>query len=282
MEDSRTKTTFVSNIAETSLSYLLELMMALGSYREGLIVVGGWVPYLLLREYQKKDRDFQHIGSKDIDIAINPNIVDEKQYSSILELLHERGYKAKADNKFSFVKNVVTNHGEEQIQIDFLGPEYGGTSKGHRHQVVQDNFFIRKARGADLVFEHAIPITLQGTLPNGAEGNTTVYIADIVGIVTMKGYVMGERYKEKDAYDLNSLILYYKEGVVSVADEIRPFKGNGLVKESLDAISKKFRHRDAEGPAWVADFEGAEGELREQIKTESYLQMKRFLDLVHR
>lgn len=280
-KDSRTKTTFVSNIADVSLSHLLELMLALGSYREGLVLVGGWVPYLLLKEYQNKDVAFQHIGSKDIDIAVNPEVIDEAKYATILELLKQRGYKPKEGATFSFVKTVVTNKGEEQIQIDFLGPEYGGTPAKKRHQRVQDDFLVRKARGADLMFGHAIDISFEGKLPNGSQGKVNMKIADIVGIMTMKGIVMGFRYKEKDAYDINSLILYYKSGPLAVAEEIRPFISHGLVKEALEAIHDKFRSREAEGPSWVADFQEAAGDVREQIKTQAYLQVQRFLTALY-
>lgn len=277
MADNRTKTIFVSNIADVSLSHLLELMIALGSYREGLVLVGGWVPYLLLKEYQNKAVKFQHVGSVDIDIAVNPKIVDEKKYTTMLELLQQRGYRAKEGTTFSFVKTVVTNKGEEQIQIDFLGPEYGGTKKGHRHQVVQDDFLLRKAHGADIVFNQTLDITLEGRLPSGGEGKTTIKVANIVGSLTMKGIVMGSRYKEKDAYDITSLILYYKKGPFSVADEVRPFIEHGLVKEALNAIRDKFRSQEAEGPTWFADFQEAIGDVREQLKTQAYLQVQRFL-----
>lgn len=277
MADNRTKTIFVSNIADVSLSHLLELMTALGSYRKGLVLVGGWVPYLLLREYQNKTVNFQHVGSVDIDIAVNPEIVDEKKYATMLELLQKRGYRTKEGTTFSFVKTVITNKGEEQIQIDFLGPEYGGTKKGHRHQVVQDNFLLRKAHGADIVFDHALNLTLEGRLPSGGEGKTTIKVADVVGSLTMKGIVMGSRYKEKDAYDITSLILYYKNGPLSVADEIRPVIEHGLVKEALNAIRDRFRSQEAEGPTWFADFQEAIGDVREQLKTQAYLQVQRFL-----
>ena len=56
-----------------------------------------------------------------------------------------------------------------------------------------------------------------------------------------------------------------------------PYIGNGLIKEALEAIDTKFRSREAEVPNWVADFQEAIGEVREQIKTQSYLQMRRFL-----
>ncbi|HAZ29839.1 TPA: hypothetical protein DCY43_03820 [candidate division WWE3 bacterium] len=285
-QNDRTKITFVSNIADVSLSYLLELMIALGSYREGLVLVGGWVPYLLLKEYQPSDVDFRHVGSKDIDIAVNPKLVDEKGYSSILEILKQHGYEPKLDVQgkpvqHSFVKNVVTSKGDEQIQIDFLGPEYGGTQKNKRHQRIQEDFLVRKVRGADVMFDHTVDVALEGKLPDGAEGRTNIKMADIVGIMTMKGIVIGSRYKQKDAYDIHSLVLYYKSGPYIVAEEIRPFKEHGLIKEAIESIHDKFRSREAEGPSWVADFQEAAGELREQVKTQAYLQVQRFLTALY-
>jgi hypothetical protein len=149
MEEQRTHATFVSNIADVSFAHVLELMMTLGPYRAGLVLVGGWVPYLLLKAYQPQDISFQHVGSRDIDIVVNPTIVDQKQYATMVELLEQRGYIPKEHTTFSFVKRVQTTTGEEHIQVDFLGPEYGGTAKKHRHQVIQDDFLLRKARGAD-------------------------------------------------------------------------------------------------------------------------------------
>ena len=67
--------------------------MALGSYREGLVLVGGWVPYLLLKAYQSQDIPFQHVGSKDIDIVVNPAIVDQKQYLFFDRILNEEVYQ---------------------------------------------------------------------------------------------------------------------------------------------------------------------------------------------
>ena len=64
------------------------------------------------------------------------------------------------------------------------------------------------------MFDHSIDVILEGKLPDEAEGRTTVKMANIVGIMTMKGMVVGSRYKQKDAYDIHSLVLYYKSSVV--------------------------------------------------------------------
>jgi len=46
--------------------------------------------------------------------------------------------------------------------VDFLAGEYGGTSKNHRHQIIEDDFLARKARGADLLPEHHLVFKLGG------------------------------------------------------------------------------------------------------------------------
>jgi hypothetical protein len=282
LDGKRTQNTFDSNIADISYSHMLELILALGAYTDGMVLVGGWVPYLLLCHSQREAADFAHIGSKDIDIAIDPKKIDRSRYASIEEILSDRGFAPKTDRNgivipYSYVKNISGSRGIEQVEVDFLGPEYGGTGKSRRHQVVQDDFLIRKARGAEIVFEHKIMLDLKGVLPDGANTIVPTPIADITGIMTMKGMAIGSRYKEKDAYDIVSLIEYYKDGPESVAEEIRPYSKNTLVSEALDNIALKFRETNAEGPNWAADFYRYQGDVREQTKNRVFFLVEKFL-----
>jgi hypothetical protein len=277
----RTNITFnTTNIAELSLSHLLELMRTLRSYKEGLVIVGGWVPYLLLKEFQDPESDFIHAGSKDIDIAVNPKVINDTQYASLVQLLTQRGYKQREEAIFSYTKRVKTLQGEDEIQVDFLAPEYGGTSKSHRNQKLNDGFLARKAHGADIVFDNPVSFTLTGILPNNAETRETFYIANIVGILTMKGYVLGQRYKEKDAYDIYSLVRHYKKGAISIAEEMRPHLKNGLVQEAIGIIKTNFASPDSEGPTFVADFLNEAGVARETRQAEVYTVVKQLLDLL--
>ena len=222
-KDVRTQLSFTDAIADTSLSHLLELMLMLRSYSDGLVVVGGWAPYLLLKQYQTKNKDFQHVGSIDIDIAINPEVINEPRYATLDKLLRDRGYEPHSKIEYSYAKKVQTENGEREVVVDFLAPEEGGTSRSHRNQRVQNDFLARKAKGADLAFTHRFEYTLTGQLPNGADAGVTFYVADVVAMMAMKSYVLGQRLKEKDAYDLFSMVLYYKNGAASVAEEIKPF-----------------------------------------------------------
>jgi len=77
-------------LVAASRSAMLELALALGKYREAIVLVGGWVPCLLVERYGQGD--FQHIGSIDIDLAVDPNRLGPVDYATIVELIERRGY----------------------------------------------------------------------------------------------------------------------------------------------------------------------------------------------
>lgn len=248
-------THFKNDEAHVSLSILLELMTVLGRYRDAIYLVGGWAPYFLLKQFQKKNDPFEHVGSIDIDLVIDFTRISQEQYAGIVELLEKRGYKARKDKRgqiipFSFERAFQGM----TLAIDFLAGEYGGTAKKHRHQQVQSDLLARKARGADLLPKHHLLLQLDGYLPEGGHHRCDLRLGDIVSILSMKGITIAERYKEKDAYDISSLIVHYKEGSASCFEEIVRFCEQGLVKEGMKSICEKFASEKSVGPVWSAAF----------------------------
>ncbi len=248
-------THFENDEANISLSVLLELMTVLGQYRDSIYLVGGWAPYFILKQFQKKDDFFEHVGSIDIDLVINFTKISDIQYAGIVELLEKRGYQARRDRlgkliPFSFERTVR----EMTLAIDFLAGEYGGTAKKHRHQQVPGGLLARKARGADLLPEHHMTLQLDGFLPDGGHNRCELKMGNLVSILSMKGITIAERYKEKDAYDIYALIGHYKEGVSSCFEEISPFCKQGLVREGMKSICEKFATERSVGPLWASTF----------------------------
>jgi hypothetical protein len=72
---------------EAARSVLLELVHLLGEYRDDIVVVGGWVPKLILPPGR-----IQHVGSIDVDLALNHRNLREPGYATIQALLSRRGY----------------------------------------------------------------------------------------------------------------------------------------------------------------------------------------------
>ncbi len=252
---------FTVDEIEACVIVMRELFLYLKPYRDQIVLIGGWVPYFLLEKYRHPGEYDQHVGSLDIDVALDSFSIPETAYKSILEILRERGFYHKKDTlgrdiPASFLRKVVTENGKEiEVRIDFLAPEYGGTPEKRRHQVIQE-ILARKGRGTDIVFNHADIIHLSGPISNGANIELDIKVADVTACFVMKGIAMGERTSEKDAYDLYMLARYYKEGPKSVLSELRKLINHGLLKEALKNIQDHFKDIKSLGPVSIAKFMG--------------------------
>lgn len=273
-----TKADYPDKEVQACISVLLELMTVLGEFRENIVLVGGNVPLLLIKGASKK-----HIGSTDIDIAFNLQNITEDTYSTILTTLKKAGYyqkEGKDSPPFKFLRDILDSDGKPvTIEIDLLAGEYGGTGKGHRTQKIQD-IKARKARGCDLVFEDAVIVTLDGTLPDGAKNSVPMKIANIGPFLVTKGMALYDRAKEKDAYDIYYCCKYYPGGIEKIIEVIKPILSNNLVLEGLGKIKAKFKEVNFVGTNWVADFLELEkeSEEREIIKREAFELVNTFLD----
>jgi len=196
------RTDYAAETVEAARSVMLELVRLLGEYRDDLVIIGGWVPDLLLPGSGRK-----YIGSIDVDLAVNHRKISEAGYRSILEHLTKRGY-TRGDQPYIFFRTVVVAGREIKVQVDLLAGEYGGTGKSRRHQRVQD-IMPRKARGCDLAFEMASEVTIEGTLPGGGKDTVVVRVAGIVPFIVMKAMALTDRLKEKDAWDIWFCLTYW-------------------------------------------------------------------------
>jgi hypothetical protein len=227
---------------------MLELVRILGEYNDSLIIIGGWVPELLFTSAQPR-----HVGSIDVDIALDHRTIDAEVYRTIREHLARHGYE---DGPQPFIFHRAVNVGSRNIkvQVDFLAGEYEGTGKRHRHQNVQ-SLKARKARGSDLAFRMAERVKIEGRLPSGAADSALVKVAGIVPFIVMKGMALADRLKAKDAWDLWFCLKNVAGGNVSLASTFQPHLHNKLVQEAMAKISDKFQSPTHIGPQSVADFD---------------------------
>ncbi len=258
---------------EACLSVLVELMTVLGEFRDHIVLVGGWVPYFLLEK-----RGQEHVGSLDIDIALDFQKISDDTYQTIHQALKNKGYK-QGEQPFIFYRTIAAGDGRDTtVEVDLLAGEYGGSGRSHRTQPVQD-VRARKVRGCALVFEHYRPVKVNANMPDSTRNEVTIKIADIIPFLVMKGMAMWERYKEKDAYDIYFTLLNYPGGIDELVKIIKPFKSNNLVREGLGKIRAKFKNIDASGPVWLINFEDVDNEEeRERLKRDAYERTNAFLD----
>ncbi len=231
---------------------LIELVHILGDFIDDMAIVGGWVPLLLIPNAAE-----EHIGSMDIDLALDIEHISNEAYATINKILTRHDYRQNEANnaQFKYFKNVVVSGQTYEVEVDLLTGEYGGdTGKNRRHQPIQDVKAL-KARGTDMVFARTETITVSGDLPGNA-GKDTVKckIAGIVPFIVMKGIVLARRKKEKDAYDLDFVLRNYPGSIEAIAQLMAPDINHGIVREALSNIDMKFQSVEHWGPLAVANF----------------------------
>lgn len=233
---------------EAARSVLIELTHLLAEYKEEIVLIGGWVPALTLPA-----EEGAHVGSIDVDLALDHRRLTEEGYETIAALLATQGY-AQGEQPFIFFRTVHVGGTPIQVEVDLLAGEYQGTSKAHRTQTIQ-GVRARKARGCDLAFESPTPIPVTGSLPDGGTDRVEVRVAALVPFIVMKAMAMSTRLKQKDAWDIDYCLSHFPGGVESLAEQFKPHMGHGLVQEGLLLLSRQFETVNHVGPRHVADFD---------------------------
>jgi hypothetical protein len=263
----RVESSYSRPIVEASRSALLELSLTLRSYADALVLVGGWVPYFLLRDHRAFDSDFEHVGSIDIDLVVDPDKIGADEYATIIELITNRGWEPRESRQFSFTRQVASSVDGRPyaISVDFLAASPDKLVGGGRHRKVQRDLNARIMRGAPLALAHQCRISIDARLPSGGWAASEIRMADVVSCIAMKGLALGGRLVEKDAYDIYAVLDNLDGGPTGVASAFRPFAGDPLVAESIDNIRRMFLGPESAGALLVADFyPGERGSARER------------------
>src|SRR3989442_514337 len=284
----RTARDYEDDITVASRVGLAELMTGLGAYRDALVLIGGWAPYLILERLGVQgafqadafqgdafQTGFAHVGSIDIDFVVDPALIDAERYTTIVKSLLDRGYEPVTGSLYQFQKMVPSPRSGQAhlIRVDFLTPRpLPGQGRSHRHREVQEDLRARTLDGAGVALTHWFWYEYDARLPDRAETHVRVKVADLVASLALKGIAIGERYVEKDAYDIYALCAHCRGGPAAVAEGLRPFRDEEPVRRGLTAIGQKFRDKRAEGPTWVAVFlsEGV-AEADEKIRVDAFM-----------
>lgn len=268
------RTDYTALAVEAARAVLLEVHRVLGEYLDRIVLVGGWVPQLLLPE--------DHIGSTDVDLALDHRKLTEIGYKGIKRLLQEAGYNVSDKQPFIFWRDVTIAGRTIKVELDLLAGEYLGSSRGHRTQKIQDAH-ARKARGCDLAFMDPVNVRMEGVLPCGGRDTIEIRVASITTFLVMKGMALHDRLKAKDAWDIDYCLRRYPGGPDALADMLKPCMGNPLIREGLGKIAAKFLSPMHIGPVQVAYFDGLtdpeEREITQRASFERVLHLMKSLEV---
>jgi len=110
-------TDYTPSEVEAAKRVMIEVAQNLGEYADACVVVGGWVPELLLPGAEPK-----HTGSIDVDLALNPERLTGARYASLLDALKRKGYLP-GEKLFQLFKEVTVGRKKVRVDVEFLAPK---------------------------------------------------------------------------------------------------------------------------------------------------------------
>ena len=255
---------------EAARRVMTELWQVLGEYRDAMVLIGGWVPELLLPGAIPP-----HTGSLDVDVLLDPGpLRNEDRYAELVVLLKGRGYE-ETDKPFKLAKGVKVDGGEPiRVEVDFLLPRKPKTRRGK----VLPEFRAIEADGARFALGHKQPLTFRGHMPDGRQNTITLQVASLPAFIVMKAYALDGRDKPKDAYDLYFCLRNAPGGPKGLAEALGTDQTDPEVRRAMAILASKFGSPDDFGPSTVAMFlDPAEQDERRFLARDAYALMTAFL-----
>jgi hypothetical protein len=231
---------------------LVDVGQVLASFGDAIVVVGGWVPDLLLQ-----DAEHPHIGSIDVDLALDAAKLGDGRYAELLKLLLDTGRYEKGDKDFQLATTVDLGDGEAPVRVDveFLAPADLKLKKNHPKLV--EGFRVLQFPACAAALGRPESIELKGVMVSGAPNTVHLRVASLPDFVVMKAHAVDGRDKPKDVYDLCYCLDEYPDAIAIVAADWRARCDDPLIVAAIEILRAKFQTVDHYGPQQVAIFHDA-------------------------
>lgn len=198
---------------EAARRVLVDVGQVLASFRDAMVVVGGWVPDLLLPAADPK-----HVGSIDVDLALDAAKLGDGRYAELLKLLLDTRRYERGGKDFQLVTTVDLGDGEVpvRVEVEFLAPADVTLQKNHPKLV--EGFRVLQFPACAAAFEDPKSIELDGLMISGATNTVHLRVASPPNFIIMKTHALKGRDKPKDVYDLCYCLDEYPDAIAVVAE----------------------------------------------------------------
>jgi predicted nucleotidyltransferase len=252
---------------------LVDLGQVLAAFEDCLVVVGGWVPDLLLEQ-----ADEPHVGSIDVDLALDANKLADGRYADLLKLLLDSGRYKPGAKPFQLVVEVDLKDGAKpvEVEVEFLAPREVKLKK-NRPKLLE-GFRVLQADGCGTAFHAPVRLEVSGRTVRGANNKVHLRIASLPDFLVMKAHALAGRDKPKDAYDLCYCLEHFPVGMNALAAVWKNRRKEKDVARAVAILRDKFGSVDAFGPGQVVEFQGSvDAETQAMQARRAFELMQQFL-----
>lgn len=260
-------------VIKATRQVLLEVFKLLEDFHKSLILVGGWVPVVIIPEAED-----EHVGTLDVDLLINDKFLNETGSETIEDILLANDYRHGTEPG-RFFKKIDIDGKSIVVPVDFLTSEQRYISRNEFLDIT--GIHPITSPGCEISFEVNEEISLDGNLPDGSYYSTVIKSAGIAALIVMKAHAMNIREKTKDAYDIWFCLANYPRSTESIANALNPHVGKNSVKTALALLSKHFGSIEDRGPKDVVKEDGStDSDYRLFLQQDSFQRVQALLNCI--
>jgi hypothetical protein len=252
MTEPRSEAEYGKRQSEAARRVLIDVGQVLASFSDCLVLVGGWIPDLLFQD--GKDAESSHIGSLDVDLALDASRLQDGRYAELLQLLLDTKRYRLGAKAFQLVVDVDLSDGERSVQVDleFLAPS--NVVLGKNHPKLLEGFRVLQVEAMNEAFRRPATVRLDGRNVRGARNTVSLQVASLPDFLVMKAHAIGLRDKPKDVYDLCFCLDRLAGDLEPLARDWSSRMQEKNVAEAVRILRGKFSGVDAFGPQQLVEF----------------------------
>lgn len=272
-QEPRLREDYGTRQVEAAHRVLIDIGQVLASFVDCLVLIGGWVPDLLLPQAAEA-----HVGSIDVDLALDAEKLGDGRYADLLKLLLDTRRYRPGDKQFQLVVHVDLKDGDKpvQVEVEFLAPKDVKLKK-NRPQMIKD-FRVLQADGCAAAFRDPISMPLSGQNVNGTDNIVNLRVASLPDFLVMKAHAIGGRDKPKDVYDFCYCLEHVEGGMDSLVSAWKKGKEEIDIIKAISILKEKFASVDSFGPQQIVEFgNSANDEERAMQARRDYESVQEFL-----
>lgn len=226
----------------------------LGDVMDELVVVGGLVPSLLVKQEGLPTGVDSHVGTMDLDMGLAVALLAGGRYRTLTERLRRAGFEQDISDRGHPTRQRWRIAGRKRITVDFLiSPSLPG-DRGGALRNIEEDFAAIIAPGLHLAFRDRERVEIGGETIFGERATRSISVCGPGAYVVLKSLAFRLRGENKDAYDLYYVVRNYGAGVDDVASRLKPLLGDPSATDALRFLREDFGDHDGVGARRVAEF----------------------------
>lgn len=245
----RLEADYTDRKVEAARRVLIDVGQVLAAFLDALVIVGGWVPDLLL-----PDTSNPHVGSIDVDLALDAGRLGDGRYAELIQLLLGTGRYERGQKAFQLATTVDLGDDEPAIRVDvdFLASSAVKLKK-NRPKLVAD-FRVLQVPVCEVAFNRPENVHLEGRMISGASNSVRLRVVSLPDFIVMKVHALAGREKPKDVYDLCYCLDEFPRAISHVATNWAARQQDPFVQKALAILAEKFETVNHYGPRQFAAF----------------------------